>query len=348
MNRNPTLDTYCVDLAKNKFQVHAFNVHGECVKRSTLSRAKFDAFFAKPKLAGALVVMEACASSNYWARLFLTRGLQVKLVPAQFVAKQRIGNKNDGNDADGIYAVHRDVRVRPVPIKTLEQQDLCAEHRLRELLVGQRTQCINQARGLLAERGCVASKGDKGFAELLQQVEARSHAEISDGLCLIIRQLAAQIETINQQIDQIEKRLAALARTSSQVQQLQSIHGVGMVTATAFAAEYGGRVDRYADARQFAASIGTCPREDSSGETRRLGSITKRGNPYLRKLLAQGAQSVIASSHRRDDQICRLARRLLEHKSHNHVVIAVANHLARIIYAVIKHGQPYRPQPVAS
>jgi transposase len=348
MNRNsPATITYCVDLAKNKFQVHAFSAQGECVKRSTLGRSKFDTFFANPKLAGALVVMEACASSNYWARLFVTRGLQVKLVPAQFVAKQRIGNKNDGNDADGIYAVHRDVRVRPVPVKTLEQQDLCAEHRLRELLVCQRTQCINQARGLLAERGCVAAKGDKGFAELLKRIEARSHSEITDGLCVIIRQLATQIETINQQIGQIEKRLTALVRTSVPLQQLQSIHGIGVVTATAFAAEYGGRVDRFADARQFAASIGTCPREDSSGETRRLGSITKRGNSYLRKLLIQCGQSVTLSSHRRDDQISMLARRLLEHKTRNHVVVAVANHLARIIYAVIKNGQPYRPHPAA-
>lgn len=350
MNRTVSANerVYCVDLAKNKFQVHAFSPTGERLQRGTLSRSKFDDYFADPKRIGGLVVMEACASSYHWARRFEQRGYRVKLVPAQFVAKQRMGNKNDGNDADGIYAVHCDPRVRPVPIKHLEQQDLIAQHRLRELLVGQRTQCINQARGLLAERGCVAARGARGFAELLTRVSENPSGEVTPSLAASIALIVDHLDHIEQQLKVIEASLEAVAKQSAVAQRIDTIHGVGVITATAFAAEYGERVERFADARQFAASIGITPREDSSGERRCLGAITKRGNPYLRKLLVQCAQSVVMTCQRRDDDISLLARRLLERRPRNTVIVAVANRLARIIYSVIKHAEPYRAQPTVA
>ncbi len=350
MNRNPTQANlvYCVDLAKNKFQCHSFSSSGQVLQRATLTRARFDAYFADPKRPRGTVVMEACASSHYWARRLEALGYQVKLVPAQFVAKQRIGNKTDGNDADAIYAVHCDPRVRPVPVKSLEQQDLCAEHRVRELLVSQRTQLINQARGLLAERGCVAPRGEKAFDELLRNLCVRDGSQVTEPLLVLVRQIADQIGSIDAQVDQIERRLGLIAVTSPVAQLVDSIFAVGTVTSTAFAGEYGLNVDRFADSRQFAASIGVTPKENSSGETRRLGSITKRGNPYLRKLLVQCAQVVLMYCQRRDDAICLLARRLLLTRPRNTVVIAIANRLARTIYAVIKHREPYRPQPFVS
>lgn len=346
MNLIPTQTdrVYCVDLAKNKFQVNSYSSTGQTLQRATLSRTRFAAFFSDPKRLRGTVVMEACASSCFWARRLQQGGYQVKLVPAQFVAKLRIGNKTDGNDADAIFATHRHPQVRPVPIKTLEQQDLCAQHRLRELLVCQRTQCINQARSLLAERGCVAARGDKGFAELLRNVSADSSDQLTEPLRVLVRQLADQIKFIEVQIDRIEARLVAIASSSPVAQLVDSVFGVGAITSTAFAGEYGFNLQRFADSRQFAASIGITPREDSSGETRRLGRITKRGNPYLRKLLVQCAQVVLMHCQRRDDAICQLARRLLRTRPRNTVVIAIANRLARTIYAVIKHRQPYRPQ----
>ena len=130
------------------------------------------------------------------------------------------------------------------------------------------------------------------------------------------------------------------------VPRVMTIHGLGVITSTAMAAETGGRVERFADARQFAASIGITPKENSTGETWRLGPITKRGNPYLRRLLVQCAQSVIQNCRSRPDAISKFAMRLLDdkHKRHNTVVVAVANHLARIVYAVIKHAEDYRPE----
>lgn len=344
MNRtaNTCGRVHCVDLAKNKFQAHVYSAAGERIQQRTLSRARFDQLMAEAR-GGELVVMEACGSSHFWARRLERRGFRVKLVPAQFVAKQRLGNKTDGNDADGIYAVHRDPRVRPVPVKTAGQQDMCALHRLRELLVQQRTQYVNQARGLLAERGCVAPKGDRGFAELLSRVAAHPTEEVTPALLEVIKLLQEQIAQISKQITAVESRMGAALRDSAVAQRIDTIFGVGLVTSTGFAAEYGQGVGRFADARQFAASIGIAPSEHSSGETRRLGRITKRGNPYLRRLLVQCAQSVLMASNRRDDPICRLARRLLaQGKPRNTVVIAVANRLARIIFAVIKHGTEYR------
>jgi len=345
MNRTESdyVRVHCLDLAKEKFQVHEFGRSDERLMVRTLSRAKFDAAFSGSAASGSLVVMEACASSHYWGRELTRRGYQVKLVPAQFVAKQRIGSKTDGNDADAIFAVHRDARVRPVPVKTLAQQDLCAEHRFRELLVGHRTACFNQLRSQLAERGVVAPRGCGNLRRLLAEIEAPPGGEITPAFIVLIGHLIEQIDGLDAQIAQIELRLANVARSNATVRNVDSIHGVGLITATAVVAHFGSDLRRFNSARQFAASLGIAPCEYSSGQTRWLGAITKRGDPYLRKLLVQCAQSVVRACHRRDDPISELAQRLLQRRPRNTVVVAVANRLARIIYAVIKHGEPYRP-----
>lgn len=336
---------YSVDLAKRVFQVHTFGPHGERMARERWSREKFAAKFSNPHTLRGTVVMEACRSSNYWGRWLAERGYRVHLVPPQFVAKRRIGNKNDGNDADTIYAVYGDPRVKPVPVKTVEQQDLAALHRMRERLVKQRTQCSNQIRGLLAERGVVEKTGAGGLASLLRRVNQEDLPQVTDTLRYAIATMVEQIDQLKQHITRIEVQLKAAQRASVPSRQLRTIFGVGLITATACAAEYGSSVARFSDSRQFAASIGITTREHSSGEKRRQGTITKRGNPYLRKLLIQGANTIVNQCQRRDDALCLLARRLFTaHKTRSVVVVAVANHLARIIYAVLKHRAPYCPQ----
>lgn len=337
---------YCVDLAKHKFQVHGFSASGHCQQRLTLSRSQFDGMFSRPPSGNCLVVMEACSSSNYWGRRLQQLGFRVKRVPAQFVDKQRIGNKNDGNDADAIFAVHQDRRVRPVPVKTAQQQDLCAQHRLRELLVSQRTQLLNQARSLLAERGQIAPQGRRALEALIRQAcQAEANSEVTADLLELLEQITNQVEGIDAQIQCIEARLKAASRASALIQLVQSIHGVGLITATAMVAEYGANLNQFADARQFAASLGLTPSEHASGQHRRLGGISRRGNPYLRTLLVQGAQAVLNHCRRREDAISHVARRLLESKRRTVAVVAIANRIARIIYAVIKQNTPYRAQP---
>jgi transposase len=347
MNRSAER-VYCVDLAKDKFQVNGYSRDGVRLRQKSLKRSQFDKFFSVQYSAGTRVVMEACGSSHYWARQLASRGYEVKLVPPQFVAKQRIGNKNDGNDADGIHAVDRDARVRPVPVKTLEQQDLSAAHRLRDLWVRQRTASINQMRGLLAERGCVSARGERGVEALLKRLDQPVQGEITPALVELLRELKGQIADLDARIAGSDRHLAQVAREHPVALQVDSIRGVGPVIATAVVAKFGKDVSRFADARQFAASLGVTPTEHASGQKQYLGSITKRGDPYLRRLLVQGAQSVVRHSGRNDDPISQIARRLLERKPRNAVVVAIANRLARIIYAVIKHGTPYRYGPAAA
>lgn len=341
---NASEPVYCVDLAKNKFQMHTFGPHGERLHQRTLTRTKFDQLLCDAHTARGTIVMEACGSANYWGRRFAKRGYRVKLVPAQFVAKRRIGIKNDGHDADAIYAVHTDKRVRPVPVKTLGQQDLCAWHRVRERLVSQRTQCINQVRGLLGERGLVERKGTAGFKALLWLINNEDVPQVTPALQYIVAGIVEQLDELNAHIDRVERELKTAMKTSPVAQNLFTIFGIGLVTATACAGEYGASLERYSDCRQFAASIGITPNEHSTGQTRRLGPITKRGNPYLRRLLVQCANVVVNLRNKRDDALCLLARRLFAaNKRRSTVIVAVANRLARIIYAVIKHHQPYQP-----
>lgn len=336
---------YAVDLAKNVFQVHTFGPHGERGHRQRLSRRKFAEKFTHPQTPRGTLVMEACGSSNYWGRRLAELGYRIHLVPPQFVAQRRIGNKNDGNDADTIYAVYTDRRVKPVPLKTLAQQDLTALHRIRERLVNQRTQCRNQVRGLLAERGVVEKPGDAGFKALLLRLNQADEAQVSDALRYALATVVEQIDQLQAHIRRIEDQLKAAHKASPASQLLATAFGVGLITATACAAEYGPSVARFADSRQFAASIGITPGEHSSGEKHRRGAITQRGNPYLRKLLVQGANVVVNLCNRRDDALCLLARRLFAaHKRRQTVIVAIANRMARIIYAILKHREPYRPQ----
>lgn len=343
----PNYSVHCVDLAKDKFQVHSFSHSGECLKRRTLTRSQFVHLFADPQLPRGLIVMEACASANHWCRRFEALGHRTRQLPAQFVAKQRIGSKNDGNDADAIYATHCDTRVRPVPTKTLVQQDLAALHSARYLLLKQRVQLSNQIRGLLAERGCVAAKGMQGFEALLSQATSGAGVEVTQPLLAVIAIQLQLLRHVERQLAELNGQVEQLAKQLPQAQLLTSIFGVGPLIATAFVAEYGAGVARYADARQFAASLGLTPREHSSGKTRWLGGITKHGDAERRRLLVQGASSVVRHCQPRQDPLSVLARRLLErHKCHKVVTIAVANRLARIIYAVLKHGQAYRRVPL--
>lgn len=336
---SPTALVYAVDLAKNVFEVHTFGPHGACRKVECLSRKKF----TDPRTERGVIVMEACGSSHHWGRQWRQRGYLVQLVPPQFVAQRRVGNKNDGNDADAIHAVYRDARIRPVPVKTLAQQDLAALHRTRELLVAQRTQCINQIRGLLAERGVVERAGPGGFQALLRRINTEDLPEVTVSLQHQVAVIHAHADEIAAHLQVLERELESAYRDSAVAQQVHTIFGVGLITATACAAEYGGGVERFHGSRQFAANIGTTPREYSSGEKRRRGAITKRGNPYLRKLFVQCANVILNRRTRHDDPLCQLARRLLAAgKRRSVVVVAIANRLARTIYAMIKRHTPYR------
>lgn len=338
---------YCIDLASTVFQVHRFTTHGRRLARQRLSRAKFKAFVVDPHRTRGIVVMEACGGSHHWGRQFQAQGDTVKLVPPQFVAKRRHGNKTDGNDADTIFAVHQDARVRPVPVKTVAQQDTMARHRLRDLLRRQRGQLICHLRSVLQERGHIERKGDGGLAALVRRLGAGELVDVSPEVTRQLLEVWEQIDDLHKRMAALDKALDVQCRQDPAARRLTTIFGIGPVTATAVVATHGNQASRYASAAQFAASMGTTPWEDSSAERRRLGGITRRGDAYLRWLLCQCSQSVIQHADRRDDAVSRLVLRLrAAGKHHNTIVVAVANRLARIIYAMLRDATDYRqPAP---
>lgn len=305
-------------------------------------------------------VMEACGGAYHWGRLLLAQGDDTKLVPPQFVAKQRIGNKNDSNDAAAIFAVHLDGRVHPVPVKTSAQQGQLAVHAARQQLVKSRTAMSNHLRSLLAEQGHVTAKGAASLRTLVNEfTEIDTAIQLDRSVQVVMVSLTAILETLEQQIALLDHQIKQQVDASPQAKRLLQAPGIGPITASAVVAEYGESVRRFADARQFAASLGMAPGEHSSGGKTRLSAITKRGNVYLRKLLVQGAHNVLNSacpkpnSKRtlqqqlapetvKGDDLHVFARNLRARKPRHVVVMAIANRMARMVYAMLKSNLVYR------
>lgn len=353
---------YCVDLAKEHFHLNRYSAHGELQKSQALRRSQFEVIVSDPQRTRGVWVMEACASAHYWGRRLLALGDQVKLVPPQFVAKQRVGNKNDSNDAEAIFAVHLDARVHPVPVKTEAQQDQLAVHSARQQLIKARTAISNHLRSVLAERGYVTAKGSAALEQLLKSVTDIVTTPLSIALQPVIVALQAMLETLKGQMALLDSQIQVHVQQSAQAQQLLVPPGIGPITASAMTAEFAGGVARFSSARQFAAALGIAPGEHSSGGKVHLTAITKRGNEYLRKLLIQGAHTVVSSACPKpprlrpgvseapverivkDDDLHVFARNLRARKPRKVVVVAVANRMARMVYAMLKHGTPYRAQ----
>jgi transposase len=333
--------TVSVDLASQVFQVHGYDGQGQRVSQRRLSRARFAAW-CKSVPAGTRVVMEATGSAHHWGRVLQARAVRVKLLPPQHVKAMLIGNKTDANDADAIFEASLRPKVRPVPVKTTGQQAILAEHRRREGLIRTRTRTINQLRGMLREFGMVLGKRNGPFRR--QVVAILEDAE--NGLPWRMRTLLAEMREdlvhLDQQIARIDVRLRELAREDPLCQRLQAIEGIGPISATALLAALG-TDPHFTRARQFAASLGLVPREHSSGQQRRLGSITKRGNGYLRYLLVHGARAVVRTAGSKTDPRSRWIQAVEARAGHNRTCVALANKNARIVWAVFHSGQPYRP-----
>lgn len=335
--------TFAVDLAKRVFQVHGYTQTGERVVVRRLKRRQFLAFFER-RTERCRVVMEACGGSQYWGRELERLGYTVELIAPQFVRPFVVGNKHDGNDTDAIYEASRRPRIRRVAIKSEDQQAVQAVHRVRERLKGARTALTNQLRGLLGEYGWVFAKGEaalrRGIAEVLE--DARLPGPMRELLgegyqewCGLDERIAAQ-----------DRRLAELYRSSEPAQRLGEIEGVGVLTATAMLALLVD-VHAFANGRAFAAWLGLTPREHSSGDRRRLGGITKRGDAYGRTLLVHGGRSAVQAAMRKSDPRSRWIQALVARRGRNKAAVAVANHNARIIYAMLASGEAYRPARAA-
>lgn len=333
--------TYSVDLASKVFQVHGYDRQQQRVSKKRLPRSQFQAWCdALP--AGTRVAMEATGSAHHWGRVLQARGVRVKLLPPQHVKAMVIGNKTDANDADAIFEASLRPKVKPVPVKTAEQQAVLAEHRRREGLIRDRTRTINQIRGMLREFGILIAARNGPFRRQVAGVLEDAENGLPWRLRTLLAEAREDLAHLDDQLGKINARLQALALQDPLCQRLQAIEGIGPISATALAASLG-EGQRFTRARQFAASLGLVPREHSSGDQRRLGSITKRGNGYLRYLLVHGARSVIRTAGSKSDPRSRWLQALQARAGHNRTAVALANKNARIVWAVFQNGQPYRP-----
>ena len=328
-----------IDLAKSIFQVCGVNQAGKPVFNRTVRRNKLmELLIQHPD---ATIAMEACSGSNYWGRELQQRGYKVMLIPPQHVKPFVKGNKNDRNDAFAITEAARRPKLRCVQPRTLAQTDMIQVHRVLDRLVQQRTALINQIRGFLNEYGIVISRGkEKLFTAMPDLLE-----DADNGLTWSSRALYQAMyddwRQMNEAINRIEKVLKSQAKADEAAQRLMKMRGVAEKIATATIA-HAGNGSGYQSGRHFSANLGLVPKEHSSGGKQKLGGITKRGNRYLRRLLIQGAWSVIRNADNNDDRMSRWARQLVERRGKHKAVVAVANKMARIMWSMLYHQSEYR------
>ena len=334
--------TIGLDLAKNVFQVHGVDRAGAVVVRRALRRSQVLAWFAK--LAPCLVGMEACATAHYWGRELQKRGHEVRLIPPAYARAYVRRNKNDPADAAAICEAVGRPSMRFVAIKTEPQQAAAGIHRVRELLMKQHTMLRNQLRGLMAEFGVVAAKGRRGLNELLAILCDPEDRCIPSPLRAGLIAIMETLQAVERKLEGIDRQMVAAGRADATCRHLVTAPGYGPLLSSAMAALVidPGAFRRSSD---FAASLGLVPRQDGSGGKVRLGPISKRGNGYLRRLLVNGATSLIKAQHVRQDP---WVTKLLASKPRKVVAVALANKLARIGWALMTRQEDFRGRAVAA
>lgn len=329
-----------IDLAKSVFQVCGVNRAGKPVFNRQVRRHQLLALLQQHRQA--IIAMEACSGSNYWGRTLVALGFAVRLIPPQHVKPFVKGNKNDRNDAFAITEAARRPNLRFVTPRSLAQTDLIQVHRVRERLIGQRTALINQIRGLLNEYGVVVPRGKGKLEAALPELLEDASNELTAAARNLLEALRVEWQQRDAAIQHLQQQIKRQARTSPAAQRLTDIKGIADTTATALVA-YAEDGRGYRNGRHLAANLGLVPKEHSSGGQQSLGSISKRGNRYLRRLLIQGAWSVVRNAERSEDRLSRWARQLIARRGKQKAVVAVANKLARISWSMLYHQTEYRP-----
>ena len=331
--------TIGLDIAKHVFQVHGVDRHGKLVLRQRLQRAQVLAFFAN--LPPCLIGMEACAGAHYWARALSALGHAVRLMPPQYVKAYVKTNKHDAADAEACCEAVDRPAMRFVPIKSAEQQALLMVHRVRDQLVGQRTATINALRGHLAEFGIVAAQRQAGMRQLLVILGDLEDHRIPPLAREVLHMLATHLRELEGRIADLDRHLVARARSDPICRTLVEVPGVGPVIATAFAATVADATS-FRSGRHLAAWLGLVPRQHATGGKPRQLGLSKRGDAYLRRQLIHGARALVKVSPGHTGKLWSWINGLRARRPFNVVVAAVANKLARIVWAMLSHGEAYR------
>ena len=329
-----------IDLAKNVFQVCLFNSHRKPKTNIKVKRAKL--LDTVRNLDANVVVMEACYSSNYWGREFQDMGYTVKLIPPHQVKPFVVGNKNDHNDAIAIGEAYYRPKATFCLVKSLDQQDIQCLYRIRERHIKSRTAISNQLRGFLAEYGIIIEKRISAIRNevpfILEDASNKLTAMARTFISGLYEELTAHDRAIKTKEEQVETLLAPM----DEYRRIQEVPGIGPITGSVLVSTVGNAA-QFKNGRQMAAWIGLTPKQYASGDSSRLGGISKRGNNTLRRLLIHGARSIVQYAERKGDAFSRWIQLLLSKKQKCKVVVAVANKIARMAWAVLAKNEHYKP-----
>jgi len=338
--------TIAVDVAKEVLEVAVSVRPGQVREQRRLSRSAFLTFCTQQR--PATFLLEACGSAHFWGRSLEALGHRVVLLPPHATRPYVFRNKTDRTDTRGLLEAYRNQDIHPVPVKSVPQQALAALHRLRSTWLAARTARLNTVRGLLREFGCTIPLGAHHVLSRTRLLLADHDSALPGALRPALAEACVEIAELEDRIRLVERQLEALATQTPVVARLRSIPGIGLLTATALVASVGD-IQRFPSARHFASYLGLTPRERSSGLVRRLGAISKRGDIYLRMLLIHGARAVLGAAKKRPPthHLRSWALQIERLRGHNKAAVALANKLARIVWAVWKHGVDFREKTAA-
>lgn len=329
-----------VDIAKSVFHVHGVDRYGKTVWQAKYTRTKWLNVLSRKVPAGCPVGMEACASAHHWGRELQKLGYHARLIPAQFVKPYVKSNKNDKVDAEAICEAMSRPNMRFVALKTAEQQDIQAAHRIREELVGQRTAKANQIRGLVGEYGVISPVGIHQLRKALPKWLEDAENGLSDTFRTLLNSLAEDLRYLDDRIKSLDEKISENVQKDPVARRLMTLRGVGPLTASALSGALGdGKAFR--KGRDFAASLGLTPRQNSTGGRDRLLGISKRGDSYLRKLLVHGARAVLRHVDSKNDGLSHWLKCLANRKHINVATVALANKTARIAWALVANETAY-------
>lgn len=332
-----------IDLAKNVFQLHGMMANGSVAFRRKLTRSRLLPFLAEHPVC--LVAMEACASAHYWGREIGKIGHEVRLIAPQYVKPFVKRQKNDAADAEAIAEAASRPTMRFVAVKSAEQQSQAMVFKTRDLLLGQRTQAMNALRGHLAEYGVIAPQGIQHFGNLARVVEDGDSA-LPQAVVELAKELLAHIGILSERISALDERIKEIAKVDETARQLMTIPGIGPITATAMVA-MAPPTSTFSKGRDFAAWLGLTPKQNSTGGKTRLGETSKMGQKDLRRLLILGAMAVVQKAARHGAVEGSWLARMVVRKPKMLVAVALANKIARIVWALMARGGVYQA-PVAA
>jgi len=331
-----------IDTSKHVFTVHGVDEQERPVLRRELKRSQMEPFFGR--LDPTHVVLEACGGAHHWGRVLSRLGHRVRLIPAQYVKPFVKRAKNDRADAEAISEAAARPTMPSVAVKSVDQQASAMILKHREMLVAQRTQAVNALRGHAAEFGVIAAKGTVQVKALLDKLA--SDEAIPAPAQAMFAEMGEHIEALDQRMATLDGQLLALHQANPVSQLLAEVPGIGPVTAITLALTV--EPGHFASGRHFAAWLGLTPKEHSTGGKQRLGRISKAGNERLRTLLVVGATAVVRHAKPGGKSASAWLLGLLERKPRKLVAVALANKMARIVWAMMARGEAYRRQPAAA